>query len=328
MGKREEAHFFLSETAEHGLEGCNYLLALDMEMDPQPGYAMASWERGYGDFHLLPGPRDAAEDPVARGHGARPLRRRLGGRVARRRLAAAGPARPRSRGRGRPGSSRCSARSSSSTSSRRPTPRPTRSTTATSPRRCPTSSTTTCSRRPTTRGFIRQIRNGMQGAGIPVESSKGEAWPGQHEINFRFADALTMADNHVIYKNGAKEIAHRNGCSITFMAKPDHTWIGNSCHIHASLWRDGHNAFAADSAVFDAVPRRLDRVCPRARALPRAEHQLLQALRRRELGADDARLGPRQPHLRVPDRRPRRARSASRRGSPAATSTRTSRSRR
>ena len=54
MGKREEAHYFLSETAEHGLEGCNYLLALDMEMDPQPGYAMASWERGYGDFHLLP----------------------------------------------------------------------------------------------------------------------------------------------------------------------------------------------------------------------------------------------------------------------------------
>ena len=100
-------------------------------------------------------------------------------------------------------------------------------------------------------GFIRQIRNGMQGAGIPVESSKGEAWPGQHEINFRFADALTMADNHVIYKNGAKEIAQRNGCSITFMAKPDHSWIGNSCHIHASLWRDGDNAFAADNAVFD-----------------------------------------------------------------------------
>ena len=83
--------------------------------------------------------------------------------------------------------------------------------------------------------FIRQIRNGMQGAGIPVETSKGEAWPGQHEINFRYSDALTMADNHVVYKNGAKEIAHLNGCSITFMAKPDHTWIGNSCHIHSSL---------------------------------------------------------------------------------------------
>ena len=60
-----------------------------------------------------------------------------------------------------------------------------------------------------------------------------------------------MADNHVIYKNGAKEIAHANGCSITFMAKPDHTWIGSSCHIHASLWRDGKNAFAAGDEVFD-----------------------------------------------------------------------------
>ena len=59
-----------------------------------------------------------------------------------------------------------------------------------------------------------------------------------------------MADNHVIYKNGAKEIAHANGCSITFMAKPDHTWIGNSCHVHASLWRDGANAFADGGELF------------------------------------------------------------------------------
>jgi len=98
--------------------------------------------------------------------------------------------------------------------------------------------------------FLRQIRNGMAAAGMQVESSKGEAWPGQHEINFRFADALTMADNHVIYKNGAKEIAHLNGCSITFMAKPDHTSIGSSCHIHSSLWRDGESAFAGESPVF------------------------------------------------------------------------------
>src|SRR5206468_10574632 len=68
--------------------------------------------------------------------------------------------------------------------------------------------------------LLRQIRNRMHGAGIHVETSKGEAWPGQQEINFRYADALTMADNHAIYKNGAKEIAFQNGCSITFMAKP------------------------------------------------------------------------------------------------------------
>ena len=93
----------------------------------------------------------------------------------------------------------------------------------------------------------------MQGAGIAVETSKGEAWPGQQEINFRFADALTMADNHVIYKNGAKEIAFLHGCSITFMPKPFESWIGNSCHIHASLWSNGRNAFArgdSPTAVF------------------------------------------------------------------------------
>ena len=90
----------------------------------------------------------------------------------------------------------------------------------------------------------------MHGAGIRVETSKGEAWPGQHEINFRYSDAVAMADNHVIYKNGAKEIAHLNGCSVTFMAKPDHTWIGSSCHIHSSLWRDGKNAFEGESDVF------------------------------------------------------------------------------
>jgi len=69
-------------------------------------------------------------------------------------------------------------------------------------------------------------------------------------VNFRFADAVTMADNHTVYKNGAKEIAHLNGCSITFMAKPDHSWIGSSCHIHASLWRDGANAFDGGPDVF------------------------------------------------------------------------------
>ena len=78
-----------------------------------------------------------------------------------------------------------------------------------------------------------------------------DEWPGQHEINFRFADALTMADNHAIYKNGAKEIANLNGCSITFMAKPFESWIGNSCHIHASLFRDGEPAFRDDQVLFD-----------------------------------------------------------------------------
>ena len=174
--------------------------------------------------------------------------------------------------------------------------------------------------------LIRQIRNGMHGAGIRVESSKGEAWPGQHEVNFRFADALTMADNHTIYKNGAKEIAFLNGCAVTFMAKPFESWIGNSCHIHSSLFRDGAAAVRRRRGALRRLARRPDRVLRGARDLPRADDQLVQALRGRELGADDARVGPRQPHVRVPDRRARRRRSGSRRGSPAATSTPTSRS--
>jgi glutamine synthetase len=98
--------------------------------------------------------------------------------------------------------------------------------------------------------FIRAVRNGMHAAGIKVETSKGEAWPGQQELNFRFSDAVTMADNHVIYKNGIKEMANQHGCSVTFMAKPDHTWIGSSCHIHSSLWNQERNAFDGEPEVF------------------------------------------------------------------------------
>jgi glutamine synthetase len=82
---------------------------------------------------------------------------------------------------------------------------------------------------------MRQVRLGMQGAGIPVEFSKGEAWYGQHELNMRYADAVTSADRHTIYKNGVKEIAYKNGLSVTFMAKPSEKDIGSSCHIHMSL---------------------------------------------------------------------------------------------
>ena len=92
----------------------------------------------------------------------------------------------------------------------------------------------------------------MHAAGIRVEtSSKGEAWPGQQEINFRFADALTMADNHVIYKNGAKEIAFLHGCSLTFMAEAVRGLDRNSCHIHSLLFRDDQPAFASDDTLFD-----------------------------------------------------------------------------
>jgi len=98
--------------------------------------------------------------------------------------------------------------------------------------------------------FMRAVRTAMKAAGMKVESSKGEAWPGQHEINFRYADALKTADDHVIYKTGLKTLAHQCGMSVTFMAKPDHTWVGSSCHIHSSLWRDGESAFAGETDIF------------------------------------------------------------------------------
>jgi glutamine synthetase len=97
---------------------------------------------------------------------------------------------------------------------------------------------------------MRAVRTAMKAAGMKVESSKGEAWPGQHEINFRYADALKSADDHVIYKTGLKTLAHQCGMSVTFMAKPDHTWVGSSCHIHSSLWRGGEPAFAGERDVF------------------------------------------------------------------------------
>jgi glutamine synthetase len=250
VGKREHAKFFLEESVDHGLDGCNYLLALDMEMDPQPGYAMASWERGYGDFHIRPDLDTLRRIPWLEGtalvlcdvawEDGSPVvaspRQVLRAQIERARAAG------------------FEAMLGSELefyllkdSYAEAHAKHYRDLTPSVPYILDYHVLATTYDEP----LIRQIRNGMQAAGLVVESSKGEAWPGQHEINFRFADALTTADNHVVYKNGAKEIASQNGHSITFMAKPDHSWIGNSCHIHASLWRDGANAFASDDALFD-----------------------------------------------------------------------------
>jgi glutamine synthetase len=250
MGKRLHGEFFLEgQIAEHGAEGCNYLLALDMEMDPIPGYQIASWERGYGDFSLMPDMATLRHIPWLEAtalvlcdvgwHDGTPVnpspRQVLKRQVERAVELGYEPMF---------GSElefyllKESFEEAHAKHYRDLTP--------SVPYILDYHILATTYDEP----LIRQIRNGMQGAGIPVETSKGEAWPGQQEINFRFAEAVTMADNHTIYKNGAKEIAHLNGCSITFMAKPDHTWIGNSCHIHSSLWRDAENAFAGESDVF------------------------------------------------------------------------------
>ncbi len=250
LGKRLHVEFFLDEVAAgHPVEGCNYLLALEMEMEPVPGYAIASWEQGYGDFELVPDLTTLRRLPWLEAtalvlcdvawHDGSPVqpspRQVLRAQVER---AAALGFTPML------GSElefyllKQTYEEAHAMHYRGLTP--------SVPYILDYHILATTYDEP----FIRQIRNGMHAAGIRVETSKGEAWPGQQEVNFRFADALTMADNHAIYKNGAKEIAHLNGCSITFMAKPDHTWIGNSCHIHSSLWHHGEPAFADDEALF------------------------------------------------------------------------------
>ena len=126
--------------------------------------------------------------------------------------------------------------------------------------------------------FLREVRNAMAAAGMQVESSKGEAWPGQHEINFRYKTALETADDHVVYKTGLKAMAHQHGLSVTFMAKPDHTWVGSSCHIHSSLWRDGEAAFAGESDVFRRYLAGQIALAAELGDLLRADDQLVQAL--------------------------------------------------
>lgn len=250
LGKRLHGEFFVEEhVADHGVEGCNYLLALDMEMDPIPGYSIASWEQGYGDFGLQPDLATLRRIPWLEGTAlvlcdvvspdgdpVAPSPRQVLRRQVER---AAGLGFTPMFG------SELEFYLLQETYAEAHA-KHYRDLTPSVPYILDYHILATTYDEP----LMRQIRNGMQGAGIRVETSKGEAWPGQHEINFRYADAVTMADNHTVYKNGAKEIAFLNGCSITFMAKPDHSWIGNSCHVHSSLWRDGENAFAGESDVF------------------------------------------------------------------------------
>jgi glutamine synthetase len=250
MGKRVDAEFFMEELeAGHPVEGCNYLLALEMEMDPVPGYEIAGWERGYGDFALSPDLSSLRRIPWLEGtalvlcdvlwHDGSPVepspRQVLRAQVARAEELGFSPML---------GSElefflfRESYAEAHELHYRDLTP--------SVPYVLDYHVLATSYDEP----LIREIRNGMKGAGLVVENSKGEAGPGQHEINFRFADAVRTADNHVVYKNGAKEIAYQHGCSITFMAKPYHTAVGSSCHIHSSLWRGEESAFAGDSDVF------------------------------------------------------------------------------
>ena len=233
QGKRCAARYFLNEVVPHATEACNYLLAVDVEMNTVPGYRMSSWERGYGDFVLRPDLSTLRHVPWHDGTvmvladiewvtgGAVPMSPR---QVLRRQLD-----RLADRGLGAFVGTELefivftdSYEDAWSSRYHRMSPA--------NQYNVDYSLLGTGRLEP----LLRRIRNEMSGAGMYVESAKGECNPGQHEIAFRYADALTTCDNHSIYKTGAKEIAAQQGNSLTFMAKYNER-EGNSCHIHLSL---------------------------------------------------------------------------------------------
>jgi glutamine synthetase len=245
QGKRLSAEFFLEEVAHEFSEGCNYLLAVDVDMNTVDGYQISSWERGYGDFVLQPDVTTLRRIPWLPGtallladlrwldgtpvvESPRQILQRQMARLAEREMVAlAGTelefivytdsyeqAAAQNYQDLHPANGYNVDYSILGTSRIEP--------------------------------LLRRLRTGMAGAGMYVESAKGECNLGQHEIAFRYADAVTTCDNHSIYKTGAKEIAAQDGMSITFMAKPNER-EGNSCHIHLSLrGTDGTPVLAGD----------------------------------------------------------------------------------
>jgi glutamine synthetase len=250
QGRRLTTAHFLDEVLEHGAEGCNYLLAVDVDMETVGGYAMSSWDTGYGDFQMKPD-LDTLR-PVPWHPGTVFLMADLqweDGRdvvasprqILRRQLA-----RLRERGLSSNAGTELEFmvfRDSYEDAWRQGF----RELAPVNLYNVDYSLLGTSRVEP----LIRRIRNEMTAAGLGVENSKGECNLGQHEINFRYGDALATADDHAFYKNGAKEIAAQEAHSITFMAKFNER-EGRSCHIHCSLAReDGSNAFAADQELFE-----------------------------------------------------------------------------
>lgn len=234
IGKRFQAEFFIEHSYDE-THACDYLLANDIDMEPVPGYAASNWARGYGDFVLKPDHSTMRRIPWLEGtalvladvldhhhhdvpHSPRQILKK---QVAR--LDAMGM------------KAFCASElefylfdeSYESAAQKRFHGLKTAGAYIEDYHILQTTKE---------EGVMRAIRKGLQGAGIPVENSKGEWGPGQEEINVRYAEALDMADRHVILKNGIKEIAHLQGKAVTFMSKWRYDLAGSSSHIHMSLW--------------------------------------------------------------------------------------------
>ncbi len=236
QGKRLAAEFFLDDVVGSVIEGCNYLLAVDVEMNTVNGFAMSSWQTGYGDFVMVPDMSTLRRVPWQEAtamviadltwHDGAPvvasprqILKAQTGRLAERGLQAMA------------GTelefvvyndSYAAAQAAGY-----------RDLTPANSYNVDYSILGTARIEP----LLRRLRNDMAGAGLQVESAKGECNLGQHEIAFRYAEAVATCDNHSIYKTGSKEIADAGGMSITFMAKPN-AREGNSCHIHLSVRED------------------------------------------------------------------------------------------
>ncbi|MFE3780979.1 glutamine synthetase family protein [Amycolatopsis sp. NPDC059090] len=233
QGKRCSAEYFLEEVAGHATEACNYLLAVDVDMNTVDGYDISSWQSGYGDFVLRPDFATLREIPWQEGTALvlADVERVQGGPVS------VSPRQVLRRQLDRLAEHDLKAYVGTELefivfddSYETAWDKRYHGLTPSNQYNVDYSMLGTARIEP----LLRRIRNGMAGAGLYPESAKGECNPGQHEIAFRYAEALATCDNHGIYKNGAKEIAAQEGKSLTFMAKYNER-EGNSCHIHLSL---------------------------------------------------------------------------------------------
>jgi glutamine synthetase len=242
IGKRFTGGFFLDHVARGGTHGCNYLLTVDIEMEPMTGFQLANWEKGFGDFAMQPDlatlrmipwlPATALvlcdlahHDGKLVEEAPRSVLRKQIDALAKRKFV-------------------CNIASELEfflykQSYEQIFANGFRNLVPSSDYRIDYHTMQTARDEP----LFRAIRNSMGDAGVPVESSKGEWGRGQHEVNFTYAEPIEMGDRHVIFKQGVKELAAQHGCSVTFMAKPAMNEPGNSCHIHCSLWQGGKNLF-------------------------------------------------------------------------------------
>src|SRR3954466_10445664 len=249
LGKRYDAEMFVESVLEHGAHACDYLLTVDMEMDPVPGYKFANWELGYGDFHLVPDMStlrraswleksalvlcDVKDEKTHDRVTVAPrsiLRQQVEAAKKMRFQAFAATELEHYLFR---------------TSYRDAAQKGYRDLEAAGwyledyhilqgTR---------------TESFHAAARRHLKLSGVPVETSKGEWGNGQHELNVRYAEALDMADRHVIFKQCLKEVAEAAGMSLTFMAKFAAESAGSSCHIHLSLQKDGQNVFPGNEKL-------------------------------------------------------------------------------